>query len=122
MTWRYQQSTGKLSKNGVAVGTGYSGLGAGLNNPADQAIEGEGPIPQGLYGIGTPLDPPDHLGPLAMPLTPLPGTDTFGRSAFFIHGDNAGADHTASHGCVIMDRPIRADIATTGDDRLEVIA
>jgi hypothetical protein len=55
-----------------------------------------------------------------MCLTPEPGTDTFDRSSSLIHGDNVA--HDASHGCVILRREIRDQIATSADRRLNVKA
>jgi hypothetical protein len=120
--WTYQQSTGHLSRDGKLIATGYSGHGAGLNNPAMQYVEGVGPLPQGEYLIGAPHNPIDHLGPIAMPLTAKAGTDTRGRSAFFMHGDNAAADHSASDGCIIMPPQVRAAVRDSGDHDLTVIA
>jgi hypothetical protein len=123
--WTYSQSTGTLCQDGAEFGIGYSGHGAGLDNAADQFVVGEGPLPQGLYTIGAPLDPRDHLGPLAMPLIPNSGNDMEGRSAFFMHGDNALMNHTGSDGCIVMEPLIRAAVnaaRAAGDDQLEVIA
>jgi len=121
--WTYQQSTGNLTDpDGNVTSGGYSGHGDGLNNPAMQDVEGVGPLPQGLYAIGDPLDPPDHLGPIAMPLTPSPANEMFGRSAFFIHGDNAEMNHSASDGCIIQPHNIRTVIANSLDRTLTVIA
>jgi hypothetical protein len=120
MSWTYKQSTGELDHNGAAIGAGYSGHGAGLNNPAMQNVHDVGPIPQGAWTIGPPRDPPDHLGPLAMPLTP--SGDTFGRSDFFIHGDNAQLNHSASDGCIILVREIRQQIVDSLDSDLQVVA
>ncbi len=89
----------------------YSGHGDGLNNPLWEAVLNAGPIPAGRWHIGAPKAPVDHLGPLAMPLTPMDGTDPQGRRALFIHGDNAAMDHTASDGCVILCRAARQVIA-----------
>jgi hypothetical protein len=123
--WTYKQTTGRFvsdpSASTAISATGYSGHGDGMNNPQMQAVKGQGPLPLGSYTIGDPLDPPDHLGPLAMPLTPDVGNCMFGRSAFFIHGDNPALDHTASDGCVILDHPTRAAIAASADRRLRVI-
>jgi hypothetical protein len=105
--YSYSQSTGQLTQDGAVVGTGYSGHGDGLNNPDLQDVEGEGPI---------------HLGPIAMPLTPDPANVMFGRSAFFMHGDNAAGDHSASDGCIIMGPTIRAAVRDSGDDQLTVTA
>lgn len=117
--WTYSQSTGELLKDGKFQGTGYSGTGAGRNNPAEQATPDVGPIPQGDYIIGETYDD-DHLGPCVMHLDAEDGTETFGRSLFRIHGDNAR--HDASHGCVILGPAIRQAIADSGDDTLRVTA
>ena len=121
MTWTYKQASGEIDRDGAVVGTGYSGHGAGLNNPAMQQDQNVGPIPQGTYTIGPPHDPPDHLGPMALPLTHVSG-DIFGRSAFFIHGDNAAGNHSASDGCIILGPTIRRQIIDSGDDALQVVA
>lgn len=117
--WTYSQSTGDLALNGDFETRGYSGTGEGRNNPDMQDVHDVGPIPQGRYQIGAPYDHP-QLGPCVMNLDPLPGTNTFGRSAFRIHGNNAAND--ASHGCVIIIPTVRRFIPTTGDDQLEVTA
>lgn len=122
MTYTYAQSTGKLTRDGVTVGWCYSGHGIGLNSHTKEAVHGVGPIPCGEWSIGPPKDPIDHLGPLAMPLTPKPGNNAHGRSAFFMHGDNAEANHTASDGCIIANHDIRLAVAESGDHDLEVIA
>jgi type VI secretion system (T6SS) effector TldE1-like protein len=121
VSYTYCQGTGVLTHNGAFAGVGYSGHGKGLNDPGEQGVEGVGPIPQGRYTIGPPKDPIDHLGPLAMPLTPDPANEMFGRSAFFMHGDNAAANHTASDGCIIMGREVRQAVAESGDHELTVI-
>ena len=120
MTWRYSQKTGDLSHDGKIVGSGYAGFGEGVNNPADQAIPDVGPIPRGFYTIGPAFTHP-AAGPMTMRLTPQPGTDTFGRSGFLMHGDTASMDHTASHGCIIQNRSVRATVAVSDDRTLEVV-
>jgi hypothetical protein len=55
-----------------------------------------------------------------MPLTP--SGDTFGRSDFFIHGDNAQLNHSASDGCIILVREIRQQIVDSLDSDLQVVA
>ncbi len=119
MAWIYSQSTGYLTHNGVHIATGYSGNGEGKNNPAMQNVPNEGPCPQGSYQIGAPKDDP-NVGPFAMPLTPEPGTDTFGRFAFMIHGDSIVHPGTASEGCIIMLRDARNQIWQSGDHELVV--
>lgn len=120
MTWKYSQKTGNLSYNDKVVGLGYAGFGEGVNNPAAQAIPDVGPIPRGFYNIGVAFTHP-KAGPITMRLTPKEGTDTFGRSGFLIHGDSASMDHTASHGCIIQNRSVRAAIAVSNDRTLEVV-
>lgn len=99
-------------------GVGYSGLGSHRNDPSSVDKVGEGPIPPGIYKIGPVYDDTGHLGPVVMHLDPEPGTHTFGRSAFRIHGDNA--EHTASHGCIILSHDLRVDIAKSGITEVKV--
>jgi hypothetical protein len=118
MAWKYSQSTGKLvNPSGSLVGTGYSGHGEGLNNPAMQNVADVGPIPQGRWTIGTFFDDPGGKGPLVAHLTPWSVTKTFGRSGFMVHGDNEAMNHTASEGCVVLAKINREQILAC-DDRL----
>jgi hypothetical protein len=98
----------------------YSGHGDGLNNPHWEAVLNAGPIPAGRWHIGRPINPPDHLGIYAMPLSPMDGTDPMGRTALFIHGDNAKHNHSASDGCVIASLSARLCIAES-EDRILVV-
>jgi hypothetical protein len=118
MPWTYSQSTGTLSLNNSGYGSGYSGTGPGRNNPADQNVQNEGPVPQGYYDIGAPHDT-DHHGPYVMALTPRTGTNLFNRSGFLIHGDNRRRD--ASQGCIILDPRLRHTIWNSNDHVLQVI-
>ncbi len=116
MTWDYKQPTGELSHND-STWIGYSGTGDGRNNPFFQNQANVGPIPVGQYKIGPDYDDP-HLGLCVMHLDPVNDTNTFGRTLFRIHGDNA--EHDASHGCIIMGPAIRSLIAAS-DDRILVV-
>lgn len=123
MTWTYQIHTGRMTRvPGGQTFVGYSGAGhtwsEGRNNPAMCHDVGKGPIPPGSYSIGEP-HPSPHTGPYTMNLDALPGTDTFGRSAFRIHGNNAEDD--ASEGCVIMPPNARKAIWESGDHTLSVV-
>lgn len=118
--WVYEQATGRLSHNGELIGMGYSGFGPDENVPEDQNVEGLGPIPQGLYTIGEPIDTETH-GPFVLPLTPDAADEEFGRSGFLIHGNNMEHPGQASHGCIVVARPIREAIAASGDNRLQVV-
>lgn len=117
--WFYKQSTGELSQDGQYVATGYSGHAEGRNDPAMEDKADLGPLPRGLYVIGTPFDTTTH-GPHVMRLSPCAGTDEHGRAGFLMHGDNTR--HDASLGCVIMDRVTRDKVSASGDKNLEVIA
>lgn len=120
--WYYSQATGELKNdNGKLVATGYSGLGPsfndGRNNPDMETIKGAGPIPRGLWKIGT-FSYSDNVGPVSAHLSPI-NHDAHGRTAFMIHGNNQ--TNNASHGCVILDRPTREKIRDSGDDSLMVM-
>ncbi len=120
--WTWKQATGELVDGaGVTVGRGYSGDCEHYNNPASQEIPGVGPIPRGRYIIGNFFDDPGGKGPVVCRLTPIPPTNTFGRSGFMIHGDSADNDHSASHGCIVLAHALRAAISSSGDSILEVV-
>ena len=118
----YERSSGIMRHDGIAIGgPGYSGHGVGLNNPAMSDVKDVGPLPAGLYLICVFVDHP-IVGQLAAELIPHSDNEMFGRSGFFIHGDNAAMDHTASDGCIILARGQRELIAAApaGDNVLEV--
>jgi hypothetical protein len=124
MSFQYQQSTGEFTSDGELLATGYSGNGAGLNNPAMQTQQGVGPIPQGAYTI-QPTHDDAQVGPVAMCLVPAATNIMFGRADFLIHGDNADMDHTASEGCIILDHDTRVGISAdvlAGNNQLTVTA
>lgn len=121
--WTYVQRTGHVyDPDGKLFALGYSGHGEGLNNPAWQDHVGVGPLPVGFYTIGPPHTPIDHLGPLAFPLVPNRSNEMFGRSAFFIHGDNSLLNHSASNGCIILAHGFRTDIGASAVKLLRVVA
>lgn len=120
LTW--DQSAGTMSRDGELIGRGYSGNGRGVNNPAMQAAAGIGPIPCGLWELTELRRTGASTGPFTIVLDPAPGTDTLGRSAFRIHGDNARLDRSASHGCIILPRAVREAIWRSGDRQLAVVA
>lgn len=120
--WTYSQKTGDLEQDGTHVATGYSGAGEGKNNPSLQNVRNAGPIPQGDWTItGPPVNTEDH-GPYVLRLNPAAGTETFGRSGFLIHGDSKEHPGGASEGCVILPRPVREQVWTSGDRDLKVVA
>lgn len=128
MTWSYAQSTGIITDpTGRVVGEGYSGHGVGLNNPETQREQNIGPIPRGHYTIGSAFLH-SLAGPVTMRLISIPGTETFGRDGFMIHGDsrdhtlNPTPDNSASHGCIVTRRDVRLAISVGRDRTLTVTA
>lgn len=120
-TWTYQISTGALLKNGIQIGIGYSGNGPGLNNVTEESHIGVGPIPEGKYIIGTFVTLP-HLGPCVAPLLPASTNSMYGRSGFYIHGDNAELNHSGSDGCIILSLPLREQIRDSGKHQLLIVS
>lgn len=120
MTWRYEQVTGRLLRDGFRMAIGYSGAGEGKNNPAMQDVHNVGPLPRGAYTIGEPSDTKTH-GPYVLHLTPDASNEMFGRSGFLIHGDSIVAPGTASEGCIVLGRLVRQTIWDSGDHWLEVV-
>jgi hypothetical protein len=120
MSWKYVQANGNLIYADQLITTGYSGFEESKNRPECERLKGIGPIPRGRYHIGERFESESH-GPVCMHLSPLKGTETYGRDGFLIHGDSVRRPGTASHGCVILDRHTRLLIATSHDRELEVV-
>lgn len=127
--WTFEQRTGRLLRDGTYRGRGFSGYedgdnipepGEGKNDPSKQEERNIGPIPRGRWKIGTPFFH-QTKGPYVMRLTPMPGTDTFGRSQFLIHGDSIRRPGTGSLGCIVLPRELRIMIGESGDSDLEVV-
>lgn len=119
---KYLIKTGEifLFTNGkwVFIGTGYSGNGAGLNNPTMQDLADHGPIPCGLWkgslyfdDIKPPVPLPNHnyKGALVCRLTAL--TYKGSRQGFMNHGDNASMNFSASDGCIVAPHDVRLTIS-----------
>lgn len=78
----------------------------GMHGNTDPTAGGQGPLPPGSYTINPSeispttwkrrLDPRDW-GDYRAPLHPNPGTNTYGRSGFFLHG---GYKRLGSEGCI----------------------
>jgi uncharacterized protein RhaS with RHS repeats len=85
-----------------------SGRGSCMNNPDCECKENEGPVPRGNYSasvsqISNPGIIKDILrniftdwGDWRVPLSPTSGTNTYGRSGFFLHGGSV----SGSAGCI----------------------
>jgi hypothetical protein len=117
--WEFDQSSGELRRDGKFIARGYSGHDAGKNNPTLESRVATGPIPAGMWKIGSPRNS-QNVGPYALPLTPV-GHGAFGRSAFFCHGDSAKQPGAASRGCLIMPRNVRELMWESGDHELRVV-
>ena len=118
----FSQSSGMFNQDGALVGVGYAGFGYGKRNPAAQATRGIGPLPVGMYTIGSAETHP-RLGPLTMRLTPDATNEMFGRDMFFIHGENPEHPGESSDGCIVLDRDARTEVmiaVAKGENRLEV--
>ena len=121
MAWPYEQSTGRLLRNGVLVNAalkGYSGKIPYKDDPAAQHLPFLGPIPRGRWHIGGYTN---SKGPYTITLTPEPGTQTFGRTNFRIHGDSMSNPGTASEGCIVLGPNYRVMITQSGDTDLKVV-
>lgn len=120
MPWTYEQSSGRLYRDGTLVqrSGGYSGKGTYRNDPNSQNVANFDPIPREQWHIGGYTA---GKGPLTITLTPRPGTNTFGRSQFRTHGDNIAQPGAASEGCTIMSLSTRQMIVGSGDHDLEVV-
>ena|SRR5579863_8463824 len=123
--WTWEQSTGQFYDAEMQpVGPpGYSGHGLGVNNPAMQADPDVGPIPCGLWQAVELLPESSH-GPNAIRLEPCEGTNTFGRSGFFMHGDEIAhvGERLASLGCCVEFRLGRLTWWNSPDHFLNVVA
>jgi type VI secretion system (T6SS) effector TldE1-like protein len=120
----YEIATGKLFSqlSRAVVGIGYSGDPKHKDDWRSVSLQDQGPIPPGNYGIlGPPVFTATH-GPYVLHLYPKPGTNTFGRSGFLIHGDSIEAPGTASKGCIILPRQVREFIWNSNDRDLRVVS
>jgi hypothetical protein len=118
----YSQSSGNFlyvhtDGSTYQIATGYSGNTIYANNPDAQIDKGLGPLPQGEYTL-TAYD--NHKGPETIFLAPDPSNNMYGRDNFLIHGDNGQNNHSASEGCIILDRTTRDYIINSGVVRLYV--
>ncbi|WP_095921969.1 tlde1 domain-containing protein [Rahnella victoriana] len=117
MTWKYEQSTGRLYNGSELVETGYSGVLTNKNNPDRQQVKGMGPLPRGTYRI---TGSSTSKGPVTVNLEQTSG-ETFGRSLFRVHGERRNKPAGfASEGCIIMSQPTRRRILREGGN-IEVV-
>jgi len=118
MSWEYNQSTGEMRHNGEFIAQGYSGAPTGKNDSSKENVPFVGPIPRGHWRITRHTS---SKGPWTVELDPILGTNTYGRTAFRIHGDNSKTIGASSEGCIIINgAQIRQNIANSSDDILVV--
>ena len=116
-----------LRMSGVQSGTGDC-----MNNPACKAIKSTGPIPRGTYSLlSAELSDPNFLvdllrlganlpsglsdwGDWRAPLSPMAGTNTYGRSGFFLHGGL----FPGSAGCIDVGRGLFGNTQTNQLQRM----
>jgi hypothetical protein len=120
--WKFESSTGKFFHDDQYLYPSYSGHGEGVNNPSLEQEPNVGPIPKGVWTISSAFNHSEK-GPCVMDLIPQTLMQAFGRSGFMIHGDSKEhpGECFASHGCIILPRSIREQIATSGDNKLTVV-
>ena len=123
MAWLYEQLTGNLyAPDGLLAGTGYSGQPPHTNIPADQSLEGLGPIPCGLWHAVEMIPDTEKHGPYVIRLEPDPATDTLGRSGFLMHGDSIARPGYGSDGCIVEPRAVREAFWSDVDHDILVVA
>lgn len=103
----------------LPVGNGYSGHGAGRNNPEMQNIRRMGPIPRGLYAMKEPEDTVAH-GPYVIRLAAKTDNEMFGRDGFLIRGDSIKDPGQEGAGCIVLSRMLRRLMWESGDHLLEI--
>lgn len=118
--WIYDQRTGEMSRNGVKLGTFYSGFGEGKNNPSMQNVKNVGPLPVDDYEIEAPVKDP-KLGPFVLRLRRLTRNNAPDRDGFAMHGKSKLHPNDSSHGCIVADLPFRQNIWNSGDRLLRVV-
>lgn len=90
----------------------------GMNNPDEQAVHFIGPLPVGLYRVGTWGTYP-KIGEDSAPLTQI-GGETYGRGGFFIHGPGTADPMNSSEGCIVVPFSDRIKIMAFQPDTITV--
>jgi hypothetical protein len=129
MSYVYHQRTGRFELQGGSGGDrliafGYAGHADGVNVPEKEHERGIGPIPAGTYVLQRRhnhprfKDPCWYLDPIGATIEKL---EELGRGQFFIHGDNAKRNQSASTGCIVLSLLARMDIERSGGRTLVVV-
>lgn len=117
---KYQITTGKVWLDNVLIGKAYSGKKEAIGQTDKENVKGVGPIPEGDWHISN-WTSDGHLGPVISRLTPIDVPKLYGRSGFYIHGDNKSVNFSASNGCIIMNRKMREKIRDSKASVIKVI-
>ena len=124
--WTFKVTAGTILNPEGALVTSHAYAGGncgknpeGVNNPAKVMVKDIGPLPPGLYTMGTPVEH-SRLGPFAIPLTPDPANVMYGRGGFFCHGDTVPSGN-ASEGCIIAARFVRDQMWASADHQIQVV-
>eukprot|EP01017_Pseudomicrothorax_dubius_P026940 TRINITY_DN304_c0_g1_i3.p1 TRINITY_DN304_c0_g1~~TRINITY_DN304_c0_g1_i3.p1 ORF type:complete len:146 (+),score=44.08 TRINITY_DN304_c0_g1_i3:3-440(+) len=88
----------------------YSGDQAHYNKEQFQNLRAKGPIPVGKWKVVQTNNRHPYLGYQAHWIEPVSVPKIYGRSEFFVHGDNSRQNHTASAGCIIVENEARENI------------
>jgi hypothetical protein len=119
----YTTSSGRMTcqddKSGEVVleAQGWSGRGAGKDNPAWEGISNWGPLPRGFYFISGGFNYPGKGDPTFILSPLLGGQEMWGRSGFLIHG---GFGPNDSWGCIILTQESRRALRQVGASYLWV--
>eukprot|EP01017_Pseudomicrothorax_dubius_P026941 TRINITY_DN304_c0_g1_i5.p1 TRINITY_DN304_c0_g1~~TRINITY_DN304_c0_g1_i5.p1 ORF type:complete len:189 (+),score=61.51 TRINITY_DN304_c0_g1_i5:73-567(+) len=88
----------------------YSGDQSHYNRQEYQSLRAQGPIPVGKWKVVETNEYHPYLGYQAHWIEPVAVSRNYGRSEFFVHGDNSRQNHTASAGCIIVENEARENI------------
>jgi len=122
MAMEYEQATGDFYIDGKFLAKGYAGYQEYANDTEFERLENLGPLPRGRYRM-IYLGKYKDKGSVVTQLTPLPGTEMYGRDGMLIHGDNKRGNMSGSSGCIVLPRGARErirDEILRGNDILRV--
>ncbi|MDU7838180.1 MAG: DUF2778 domain-containing protein [Pantoea sp.] len=119
MAWEYDVATHTFTRNGETHPAEYAGAAGYKNDSSQECVSGKGPLPRGVYTIGSPHNS-SHTGKYTLDLTPALSNFMCGRSAFRIHGASKQHPLDSSEGCIIASISVRKSIWASGDRELKV--
>ena len=124
--WTFNILAHSLSKDDIIVDRDvYSGaFPEGFNDPTKCDQHDVGPICVGFYDIvGPPYSDTEH-GTYILRLEPEPGTETYGRVGFLMHGKPLPPKdiRSGSKGCICAGPDTRRRVYQSGDAILHVIS